>query len=202
MARSSFRVARTLSPRYLQPVSRVRRALLLAIAATAVAVATGVTAAQPPAERPVGELRDCRSRGEGRSPQKLPPKPGVRIGPVLFWPSIKIRQGGEPNGSEWPFVLKAPVILPARTKLVLAIAPESQVLAGFQHRGRFVSAIRFQACFERVPAFAYAGTVGKYTGFPFAIGLTQRSACVAMEVWVDGRDAALRRVVPVGRPSC
>lgn len=168
----------------------------------AAVVATGVAASQPTADRPAGELRDCRSRGEGRSPQKLPPTPGVRIGPLLFWPSIKIRQGYEPNGSEWPFVLKVPVILPARTKLVLAIAPEAQSLAGFQHRGRYVSAIRFQACRERVPAFVYAGTVGKYTGFPFAIGLTQRSACVPMEVWVDGRDAPLRRVVPVGRPSC
>lgn len=170
--------------------------------AVAAVVASGVAAGQPTPERPVGELRDCRSRGEGRSPQKLPPIPGVRIGPLLFWPSIMNRQGHEPGGPEWPYSLKAPVILPARTKLVLAIAPEALGLASFQHQGRFVSAIRFQACRERVPAWVYAGTVGKYTGFPFALGLTQRSACIPMEVWVDGRTAPLRRVVPVGRRTC
>jgi hypothetical protein len=194
-------VASSRPGRYLHIVRRYARALLLLVAVAAAVIATGVASSQP-AERPVGDLRDCRSRGEGRSPQKLPPTPGVRIGPLLFWPSIKIRQGYEPNGSEWPWVVKAPVILPARTNLVLAIAPEAKGLAGFQHLGRFVSAIRFQACRERVPAFAYAGTVGKYTGFPFALGLTRRSACVPMEVWVDGRAAPLRRVVPIGRSSC
>ena len=174
----------------------------MVVAAVSAAVAAGATPLEPAAERPVGELRDCRSRGEGRSPQKLPPTPGVRIGPVLFWPSLRIRQRGEGNGTEWPFILKAPVILRARTNLVLSIAPEAQGLAAFQHRGRFVPAIRFQACRERVPAWAYAGTVGKYTGFPFAIGLTQRSACVPMEVWVDGRETPVRRVVPVGRSAC
>ncbi len=121
---------------------------------------------------------------------------------MLFWPSIKLRQGVEPNGTEWPYILKAPVILAARTKLVLDVASEAHELAGFQHGGRFVTAVRFEACRERQPAFAYAGTVGKYTGFPFAIGLKQRSACVPMEVWVDGRQAPFRRLVPVGRASC
>jgi hypothetical protein len=176
--------------------------VLLAVVAAAAAVTSGVAASQPAAERPAGELRDCGSRGEGRSPQKLPPTPGPRIGPLLFWPSIKTRQGSAAKGSKWPFVLKAPVILPARTRLVLAIAREARGSAGFQHRGRFVSAIRFQACRERVPARAYKGTVGKYTAFPFAVGLRQRSACVPMEVWVDGRAAPVRRVVPVGRRSC
>jgi hypothetical protein len=194
-------VVSMLRERYLQLVRRCARALFLLVAVAAAVVATGVASSQP-AERPAGELRDCRSRAEGPSPQKLPLTPGVRIGPLVFWPSIKSRQSSEPNGSEWPFVLKAPVVLPARAKLVLAIAPGAQGLAGFQHRGRFVSAIRFQACRERVPAFAYAGTVGKYTGFPFALGLTKRSACVPMEVWVDGQAAPLRRVIPVGRPSC
>ena len=187
--------------RYLHIVRRYVRALLLLVAVAAAAVATGVGSSQP-TERPVGELRDCRSRAEGRSPQKLPPTPGVRIGPLVFWPSIRTRQSAEPNGSEWPFVVKAPVILPARSKLVLAVAPDAQRLAGLQSRGRYAAAIRFQACRERVPAFAYAGTVGKYTGFSFGIGLTQRSACVPMEVWIDGRDAPIRRVVPVGRASC
>lgn len=172
------------------------------VVALCVLASTAVALARPTADRPPGELRDCRTRGESRSPQKQPPTPGVRVGPLVLWPSIRIRQRGSGNGTEWPFVLKAPVILPARAKVVLAIAPEAQSVAAFQHRGTFVPAIRFVACRERVPAFAYAGTVGKLTGFPFAIGLMQRAACVPMEVWVDGREQPYRRLVPVGRPSC
>ena len=172
------------------------------VAALSVLASTAAALARATDDRPVGELRGCGSRGEGRSPQKPPPTPGVRIGPLVFWSSIRIERRGSGNDTEWPFIIKAPVILPARTKVVLAIPPEAQAVAGFQHRGTFVAAIRFVACRERVPAFAYRGTVGKLTGFPFAIGLTRQSACVPMEVWVDGQEKPLRRVVPVGRPSC
>lgn len=177
-------------------------AIVLVVASGSVATG-GVAASRPTAEAPVGELRNCRSRSESRSPQQLPTKPGVRIGPLLLWPSIKFPPGANPgNGSEWPFVQKVPVVLPARAKVVLAIAPDAQSLAAFQHQGRYVSAIRFEACRERTPAFTYRGTVGKYTGFPFAIGRVARSACVPMEVWVDGRATPFRRVVPIGRASC
>ena len=153
---------------------------------------------------PAAQVRGCGTRGEGRSPQQLPSTPGVRIGPLLFWPSIKLPPGADAgNGSEWPFVQKVPVVLAARTKLVLAIAPEAQGLAAFQsRRGGYVSAIRFEACRERTPAFAYKGTVGRYTGFPFAIGRVARSVCVPMDVWVDGSKTPVRRVVPIGRASC
>jgi hypothetical protein len=151
---------------------------------------------------PTRELRDCRTRGEGRSPQKLPVPAGVRIGPLVIWPSVRMGAGPAGSGS-WPFVVKAPIVLPARTQVVLAIAAEAISGAAFQsHRRGWVSAVRFHACREREPAFAYRGTVGKYTGFPFAIGLKQRSACIPMEVWVDGKMAPIRRVVPVGRRSC
>jgi hypothetical protein len=100
-------------------------------------------------------------------------------------------------------VVKAPVILPARRKVVLAIARKATSRAAFQsHRRGYVSAVRFEACREREPAFAYQGTVGKLTGFPFAIGLTHKSDCVPMEAWVDSRTTPVRRLVPVGRKSC
>jgi len=175
---------------------------VVVVVAGAILAIAGAAAARSDSGAPVGELRDCRSRGEGRTPQRLPPQPGVRIGPLLFWPSIKSRLSSTGNGTEWPYVQKAPVIVPARTRLVLAIAPEARATAAFQHRGRFVSAVRFEACREREPAFAYRGTVGRYTGFPFAVGSATPSACVPMEVWVDGRDQPVRRVVPVGRSSC
>jgi hypothetical protein len=171
------------------------------LTASCAALSTSTAAAQTLADPPVGELRDCRSRGEGRGPQKLPVG-GVRIGPLVLWPSIRARPGGPPNGSEWPFVIKVPVVLQARRKVVLAIAPEAVGRAAFQHRRRYVTAVRFEACRESVRAFAYKGTVGKLTGFPFAIGLAQRSACLPMELWIEGRQTPIRRVVPAGRRTC
>jgi hypothetical protein len=94
------------------------------------------------------------------------------------------------------------VFLPARSKVVLAIAPQAISLAAFQHRGRYVSAVRFEACREREPAWVYRGTVGKFTFFPFGIALARRTACVPMELWIDGRTDPVRRVVPVGRRAC
>jgi hypothetical protein len=151
---------------------------------------------------PTTELRDCRTRAEGRAPQRLPAPPGVRIGPLVIWPSV--RMGSSWTGRRlWPFVIKAPIVLPARAEVVLAIAAEAVSSAAFQsHRRGWVSAVRFHACREREPAWAYRGTVGRFTGFPFAIGLNQRSACIPMEVWVEGKTTAIKRVVPVGRDSC
>jgi hypothetical protein len=155
--------------------------------------------AEPPT---VGDVRGCGTRAEGRSPQKLPTPPGFRIGPLVIWPSVRTAVGPTPVPT-WPYGVKAPIVLPARTKLVLAIAPNAIGRAAFQsHRGGYVSAVRFEACRESQPAFAYRGTVGKFTGFPFAIAITQRAACIPMEVWLDGRTAPIRRVVPVGRPRC
>jgi hypothetical protein len=48
----------------------------------------------------------------------------------------------------------------------------------------------------------YKGTVGRYTQFPFGFALKKPSACVPMEVWLDGEAVPRRLVVPVGRSSC
>jgi hypothetical protein len=180
---------------------RATRALPVVLTALCATVSASTAAALTLADPPVGELRDCRTRGEGTAPQKLPVG-GVRIGPLVLWPSIRIRPGGPPSGAAWPFVVKVPVVLPARSKVVLAIAPEAVGRAAFQHRGKYVTAVRFEACRETVRAFAYKGTVGKLTGFPFAIGLAQRSACIPLELWIDGRETPIRRVVPMGRRAC
>lgn len=187
------------------PISSQRRCaagVLMAVAAFSIALGSSSAATDSDPLLPTKELRDCRTRGEGRSPQKLPVPAGVRIGPLVIWPSVRLDPGPAGPGT-WPFVLKAPIVLPARTQVVLAIAPEAISGAAFQsHRRGWVSAVRFHACREREPAFAYRGTVGKFTGFPFAIGLKRRSACVPMEVWVEGKTAPIRRVVPLGRTSC
>lgn len=145
-------------------------------------------------------FRPCGSRGEGNKPQALPSPVGARIGPLVIWPSIRSRVYGT-NG-EWAFSVKAPIVLPARTNVTLAVAPEAVHLVGFQAAGGWVSSVRFEACRENVRAFAYNGTVGRYTGFPFGFGLARRSMCVPMEVWVEGKATPIRRLVPFGRRSC
>ncbi len=88
--------------------------------------------------------------------------------------------------------------------MTLAVAPEAVGTAGlWGHRyGRYVSTVRFLACREREPVHTYRGTVGKYTQFPFGFALTTPSACVPIDVWVDGAGGPQRIVLPVGRPAC
>lgn len=150
-----------------------------------------------------GVLRDCRSRGEGRAPITLRPTSNdVRIGPLVLGNVRGPRSGGSTGQTDWPFARKAPVLLPARSRVVLAIAPEAATRAAFQHRGGWVAAVRFTACYERVKAWSYRGTVGRWTFFPFAIATTERAACVPMELWIEGQPAPVRRLVPLGRRDC
>jgi hypothetical protein len=94
-------------------------------------------------------------------------------------------------------------MLPARVRATLAIAPEAARVAGlWSMHGGYVSSVRFVACREREPSHGYRGTVGRYTQFPFAFALNKPSACVPMEVWLDGEAAPHRLLVPVGRSSC
>jgi hypothetical protein len=170
----------------------------------AVCAYAGVGTAQPSAEAPPdAQLRNCRSRAEGTAPTKMRVgRADLRIGPLVLG-NVRGPGGvGSTARPDWPFVKKAPVLLPARARVVLAIAPEAATLAAFQDRSGWVSAVRFTACFERVRAYAYRGTVGSTTFFPFAIGLRQRAACVPMDLWVEGRSTPVRRVVPIGRRTC
>jgi len=177
----------------------VRALLTIVAVSAAVATPVGATVGGRPTTY---ELRGCNTRGEGRAPQKPPPGGGIKIGPLILWPSLD-RTEGPTIDPRWRYVAKAPVVLPARTKVILAVPPAAARRAAFQsNRHGYVRAVRFEACRESQPAFAYDGTVGKLTGFPFAIGLTRRSACVPLEVWVDGRAKPFRRVVAIGRRFC
>jgi hypothetical protein len=179
---------------------RVGRLVVLGAATCAVAGSTAAAAEAPPPDA----VRGCSSRGDSNRPQRPPSPPGIRIGPLVIWPSVRTRV--EPYGpAPWRFFVKAPIVLPARTKVVLAVAPEGVGLVELVGRaGTWVTSARFEACAESVRAFpgAYRGTVGRYTGFPFGFRLARRSACVPLEVWVDGREAPFRRLVPFGRRSC
>ncbi len=120
-------------------------------------------------------------------------------------PSIRSRVEAYGTRSEWAFYVKAPIVLPARSKVTLAVAPEATHLIGFQAAsGAWASSVRFEACRENVRAYpgAYNGTVGAYTGFPFGFGLARRSLCVPLELWVEGRATPIRRLVPFGRRTC
>jgi hypothetical protein len=188
------------SARYLRVLLTALSALGLVICARADVGLAQPSAAEAP---PNAQLRDCRSRAEGTAPIKLEVEStDVKIGPLVLGNVRSTRGVGRTGKPDWPFVRKTPVLLPARARVVLAIAPEAITRAAFQHRGGWVSAIRFTACFERVRAFAYRGTVGPTTFFPFAIGLQERTACIPMDMWVEGRSAPVRRVVPLGRRSC
>ena len=178
-------------------------AILCAVGLSVVAASMGAEPPTPDAVRP------CGSRGDTDRPQQLPPSPGARIGPLVIWPSIRDRLEGHGRNGVWPFYVKAPIVLRARSVVTLAVAPGALDLVGFQvgeyAAGRkWVSSVRFEACRESVRAFphTYNGTVGKYTAFPFGFGLARRSVCVPLEVWVDGRSTPIRQLVPFGRNAC
>jgi hypothetical protein len=87
------------------------------------------------------ELRNCRSRAEGRAPIQMVVRPNdFRIGPLVLG-NVRSTDGDGPSGDpEWPFGRKIPVLLPARSRVVLAIAPEVRESAELQHRTTFVQA--------------------------------------------------------------
>jgi hypothetical protein len=187
---------------------RVLVACVGASAAFGLAAASGASLrAEPPTPDAV---RPCGSRGDGAKPQQLPSPVGARLGHLVVWPSIRTRVGAAASGAEWPFYVKAPIVLPARTTVTLSVAPEAIDLVGLQAGGyavgaapqrRWVSAVRFEACRKDVPAFprAYRGIVGNYTGFPFGFGLARRSLCVPLDVWLPGETAPIRKLVTFGR---
>lgn len=177
-----------------------RAALAVALLAAAVYAAAGHASRSD--EPPNPALRDCRSRAEGRAPIEMKvTRNDVRIGPLVLG-NVRAADVGQTDDPDWPYAKKTPVLLEARSRVVLAIAPGASSIATLQHRNDWVPAVRFHACFERVRAFAYDGTVGPTTFFPFGIGLRQRSACVPIQLWIDGRSTPTRRVVPVGRRTC
>jgi hypothetical protein len=180
------------------------RAALAIGASAAVAVVLGYSdGAARIAAPPEAELRNCRSRAEGRAPIKFEVRAAdVQVGPFVLGNVRNSRGVGPTDDPNWTYAAKTPVLLKARSKVILAIAPEATALAALQHKNAWVSAVRFTACLERVRAHAYRGTVGSTTFFPFAIGLRQRRACVPMELWIDGRTAPVRRIVPIGRRGC
>jgi hypothetical protein len=185
--------------RYIRVLLTAGFSALVLVAYAYADVGTGQPSAEPP---PDAQLRNCRSRAEGSAPIRMKVESNdIRIGPLVLG-NVRSTRIGPTDQPEWPFATKTPVLLPARARVVLAIAPEAVTRAAFQHRSGWVSAVRFTACFERVRAFAYQGTVGSTTFFPFGIGLRQRSACIPMDLWIEGRSSAVRRVVPLGRRSC
>jgi hypothetical protein len=181
----------------------IRVSLIAILAAVALGGASSASSETPPAPEAV---RPCSSRGDSSKPQALPTPVGELIGPLVIWPSIRSRvEAYGRNKTAWAFYAKAPIVLPARTKVTLAVPPEAMHLIGFQAAGgAWVSSVRFEACRENVRAYpgAYDGTVGKYTAFPFGFGLARRSMCVPLEAWIEGRTTPIRRLVPVGRRTC
>jgi hypothetical protein len=185
----------------------VNRRSSWAVMAVAMICAAGLAAATRAAladSKPTpDDLRPCSTRGDSSRPAKPPAAGTITVGPLVIWPSVR-QLAPPPNGTAWPYVWKAPILVRARAQVTLAIAPEAVGKAGlWRHRdGRYVSAVRFLACRERQPVRTYRGTVGKFTEFPFAVALTTPSACLPMDVWVGGADDPQRVVIPVGKTTC
>jgi hypothetical protein len=176
------------------------RLLPLAAATVAVAATVNISIAGA-ADRPApDEVRGCKTRGDGSRPAE-PPAGAISAGPIFIWPTL--RQTGSSSSSEWPFVAKAPTLVRARVGVTLAVVAEARNEASLStSTGRAASVVRFQACRERERSFGYNGTVGKYTGFPFAFYFKAKMMCLPLEIWVDGEAMPRRLVVPVGRDSC
>jgi hypothetical protein len=148
------------------------------------------------------DVRNCGTRGDSNRPAQPPASGAITVGPLVIWPSVRMPTGLT-TIQAWPYATKAPVLVRARARVTLAIAPEAVGLAGlWKMKGGYGSAVRFLACREREPSRGYRGTVGRYTEFPFSFALTTPSTCVPMDVWVDGRASPRRVVVPVGKRAC
>lgn len=81
-------------------------------------------------------LRNCRTRGEGTAPIRMSvTRDDVRFGPLVIGFVRNRVAAGATERPDWPFVAKAPLLLPAHSRVVLAIAPEAARLAAFQHQG-------------------------------------------------------------------
>lgn len=121
-------------PRYSRCMRYVLLLLLSALTAALVA-ATSHTAVRAPEVAvqapPDAVVRGCRSRGEAGAPIRMRVTTSdVRIGPLVI---VNVRNRtavGPTDESEWPFAAKAPVLLPARSRVVLAIAPEAATRRG------------------------------------------------------------------------
>jgi hypothetical protein len=186
---------------YFRCVGLVRTWAFACVAVCAAGAAVTATAVTK-VDRPVpDDVRGCATRGDSNHPAKPPATGAVKIGPLIIWPTV--HRVGPTTDKLWPYATKAPVMLPARVRATLSIALEAEDRAGlWRMRGGYVSTVRFLACREREPSHGYRGTVGKFTQFPFSFALKDPSACVPMEVWLDGESAPHRLVVPVGRSSC
>jgi hypothetical protein len=183
-------------------ISNAPRAMVAAATGLATLAAWPALATGDPPDAP---LRDCASRGESNRPLSGRVGPNdIRFGPLILqrYPEWKKPLRASDAPADWPYIVKAPVKLRAETAVTLTVAPEATGVAAFAHGRDWVAAVRFEACFANQPAFAYRGTVGAITGFPLAVALKKRSACVPIEAWVDGRANPLRRLVPLGRRRC
>lgn len=177
--------------------------MVLALSVGSTVGFAAATQAASSLDRPIpADVRTCATRGDSGRPARPPATGAVTVGPLVIWPTVRWPTQHTTDPA-WPYATKAPILLRARARITLAIAPEATDLAGlWRNRGGYVSAVRFLACRERQPVRTYNGTVGRFTMFPFSFALTVPAACVPMDVWIDGQAEPRRILLPVGETAC
>ena len=184
---------------------RLRRLVTLAIGAVPLTLATAVGAA-PRAGPRADVVTTCAERVEGVSPVRPPGHRDLIIGPIAF-KGLRVASRARPGSytvvagrrfGEW----KAAPVLRAGRGVVVEVPRRFRGRLLIQvARHAAASAVRFEPCASGQRAFAYSGTVGRYTAWAGGI-VAVRALCAELDVWVDGRAQPLRESFAVGRARC
>jgi hypothetical protein len=160
---------------------------------------------------PPALVRSCDTRVEGGAPPTRFAGPtDVVAGPIAFTGLARVADPGAFRRSRMHgvYVVKAAARVRAGQVVTLVVPPGYRTRASLSYsRSRLrsvsdgVSAVRFEACPSNEPAFSYRGTVGAWTGFNGGF-LVSRPLCLPVEVWVEGRQTPLRKLLSFGKGRC
>jgi hypothetical protein len=162
-------------------------------------------------------LRACGTRGEVNRPIGEPDRQrDVIIGPASLSGGKRLAFGRyRPTRTRYLHV-KIGFSLRAEVRAALVVPPAYRTRIGLQYARNLGTglgldgphtvrnggaAVRFHACASDEPAFAYRGTVGRWTWFPGGFAVSG-PGCYPLELHVKGRDVSYRRTVGFGVSDC
>jgi hypothetical protein len=157
--------------------------LLLAAVVVAASAATAATAA---GGDPV--VRDCATRIEsGRAPIPFRGPDAIEAGPISFW---LLRRAAAGLGQRYPngrFFVKTHISVRAGRSVTVSVPERFRARLGLVRTTGDEPApvVRFVPCAPATPAWSYAGSIGRVTGFNSGFFVTQRG-CYPLDVAVAG----------------